>query len=250
MNYTEMFWDANIDELVDGYKAHENGYICLLCGKQTTNGVIYDMDGMLCDAHLYMKKHIMKDHKSPFEHLITLDRKLTGLSERHTQILSLMHKGYSDKDIQQTLGINSLSTVRNHRFAISEKRRQAKLTLALTTMASKSDTKAPKLVEPPITATFIDDRFNVTQVEYDKIVSRFMPKGLDNEIMGFPKKEKQKVILLHEMIKSFEKSKKYTEKEVNKILKIYWNDYVLIRRYLIEYGFMGRLRDCSEYWVK
>ncbi len=34
------------------------------------------------------------------------------------------------------------------------------------------------------------------------------------------------------------------------ILKPIYHDYVMIRRYLIEYGFLDRHRDGSAYWVK
>ncbi|AVQ98165.1 hypothetical protein OBCHQ24_03680 [Oceanobacillus iheyensis] len=38
--------------------------------------------------------------------------------------------------------------------------------------------------------------------------------------------------------------------EVNEILKSIYINYVKIRRYFIEYGFMKRSRYCTEYWVK
>ena len=36
----------------------------------------------------------------------------------------------------------------------------------------------------------------------------------------------------------------------NSVLKLIYEDYATIRRYLIEYGFMERTNDCKEYWVK
>ena len=43
--------------------------------------------------------------------------------------------------------------------------------------------------------------------------------------------------------------KKYTEKELNTILVESFDDYVTIRRYLIEYGFLDRKKDGSRYWI-
>jgi len=37
---------------------------------------------------------------------------------------------------------------------------------------------------------------------------------------------------------------------VNEIIKSLIDDYVTVRRYLIEYGFMDRNKDGSEYRVK
>ena len=42
----------------------------------------------------------------------------------------------------------------------------------------------------------------------------------------------------------------YSEKEVNKILSRVYEDYVLLRRYLIEYGFLDRTRDGAVYFLK
>ncbi|MMZ69439.1 hypothetical protein D1872_322810 [compost metagenome] len=51
-------------------------------------------------------------------------------------------------------------------------------------------------------------------------------------------------------MKRFDTHKKYTEKEVNGILRTADTDYVTLRRYLIEYGFLDRKDDGSMYWVK
>ena len=42
---------------------------------------------------------------------------------------------------------------------------------------------------------------------------------------------------------------KYSECEVNEILKPIYDDYMTIRRYLIMYGFMERTRDGRQYWL-
>ncbi|WP_236719720.1 DUF2087 domain-containing protein [Neobacillus mesonae] len=34
------------------------------------------------------------------------------------------------------------------------------------------------------------------------------------------------------------------------MLKSIYADFATIRRYLIEYGFMDRSKDCMKYWVK
>jgi len=51
-------------------------------------------------------------------------------------------------------------------------------------------------------------------------------------------------------VKKFDSSEKYTEKEVNQILESVYPDFVTLRRYLIEYGFLDRTADGSKYWVK
>ena len=47
----------------------------------------------------------------------------------------------------------------------------------------------------------------------------------------------------------FDENKKYSEAEVNEILKPVYDDFVLLRRYLIDYKFLMREKDGSSYCV-
>ena len=66
----------------------------------------------------------------------------------------------------------------------------------------------------------------------------------------FPPKEKKKVVILRTIAKEFEEGIRYSEVQVNEILKDIYPDYVTLRRYLIEYGYLERTRDGSAYWKK
>lgn len=92
----------------------------------------------------------------------------------------------------------------------------------------------------------MDDRYD-TQTERDKILKNYIKDGRVNI---FPSKEKKKLVILQYIVDKFESDKKYTEKEVNEVIVSMVDDYVSARRYLIEYGFMDRNNDGSEYWVK
>ena len=94
------------------------------------------------------------------------------------------------------------------------------------------------------------ERFIITQEESEKVLKTYFKNGLDGGIDSIPSKEKKKIIILQLIIKRFELGKTYSEKEVNTILKTVNVDYVSLRRYLIEYGFMDRTDDGSSYWVK
>ncbi|MFJ3390803.1 DUF2087 domain-containing protein [Lysinibacillus sp. NPDC086135] len=69
-------------------------------------------------------------------------------------------------------------------------------------------------------------------------------------IESFPSKEKRKIILRQYIVTKFEVGRKYNEKEIVSFLKPIYSDYVSIRRYLIQYGFLDRSDDCIMYWVK
>ncbi|MDQ0856667.1 hypothetical protein QFZ72_000146 [Bacillus sp. V2I10] len=94
----------------------------------------------------------------------------------------------------------------------------------------------------------IDSRYNVTQEEEAEMLKKLFPEGTHGKLKKFPLKEKQKLIVLKAIADRFEGKRKYDEKEVNQLLESIYHEYVLLRRYLIEYGFLARKADGSEYW--
>lgn len=64
-----------------------------------------------------------------------------------------------------------------------------------------------------------------------------------------PKKGKSKLEVLDEIIQLFEKNRKYNEKEINNILKNIYPDFALLRRYLVDYRYLNRNKECTEYSV-
>jgi hypothetical protein len=55
---------------------------------------------------------------------------------------------------------------------------------------------------------------------------------------------------LARLSKAFEEGRQYNEREVNEVLKrnIAFEDFVLVRRELIDLGLLRRTRDCGSYW--
>ncbi|WEK55999.1 MAG: DUF2087 domain-containing protein [Candidatus Cohnella colombiensis] len=247
---TERFWNANFDELKLGYSKHDHTFTCLLCGTQTEQGVIYALHDNFYDAEKFMRIHIETAHQSVFDYLISLDKKMTGLTEHQNSLLRLFYQGKNDAQIQMEMDIGSASTIRNHRFVLKEKERQAKVFLAMMELLKEKDQHAPEIINYHQTATMIDDRYNMTQDEADKVLKKYFPDGPDGPLLNFTMKEKYKIVILTHIAKLFQHGQLYTEKEVNAVLKNLFDDYVTLRRYLIEYGFLDRKDDCSQYWVK
>jgi hypothetical protein len=246
----DVFWNADIEELKQGYIEEENHYLCLLCSKRIEKGIIYQDSGILYEAEKYMKVHIDLSHDSVFDYLIQLDKKLTGLTEHQNHLLRLFYQGKSDTDIQKETGIGSASTIRNHRFVLKEKERQAKLFLVMMELLKEKDQHAPSFLPLPKTAKMVDERYNITEDEMEKTLKKYFPEGIDGSLKNFPLKEKQKLVVLREIVKRFSPNKTYTEKEINEVLTAIYPDYVVLRRYLIEYGFIDRKSDGSSYWLK
>jgi hypothetical protein len=250
----ELFWSSSVDEIKRGYKYDDNSgqYTCLVCGKSFTKGVIYPREELLLEAEKAVKAHVTDEHSSMFEYLLGMDKKLTGLTELQKSLLNFFYSGYSDNEIVKELDGGSTSTIRNHRFVLRQREKQAKIFLAIMELLKENtpSKKSKEFVDIHKTATMVDDRYAITDEENEKFLKKYFPEGTDGPLSEFPVKEKRKIAILRNLIKRFDKERKYTEKEVNEILKNAYHDYVTLRRYLIEYGFMDRIKDGSSYWVK
>lgn len=249
---SQLFWQASLEELKKGYVYHQESeqFVCLICGKCFTNGIIYSDDETMYEAQKYIQVHIQKNHGSTFDFLINLDKKFTGLTEHQKAILEYFYQGNNDKEVAKKLNTGSTSTIRNHRFTLREKQKQAKVFLAIMELLHEQMPKKHAFIEIPRSLKKVDERFAITREESEKILSLYFKHGLDGRLETFPLKEKKRVAILKHLLKDFAHNKTYTEKEVNDILKKYYDDYVLLRRLLIDYGFMDRSQDGNSYWVK
>lgn len=238
-------------ELIDGYAGGESGYKCLFCMETFKKGYVYPHGTELVDAKRAMRNHIEKAHTSSFNALLALGKKGTGLSDTQRALLGYFYEGLSDKEIRPLAGNVSLSTIRNHRFMLREKARRAKVFLALMSMLEGgSRPPGSRFIEIPGSKSADDERFAITEAEFRKIVSRNFPEGPDGMLSRFPKKQKHKVAVLIQILKRFDPSRRYSQFEVNGILATAHEDYTTLCRYMIDYGFLGRKRDGSEYWVE
>ncbi len=251
----ERFWQTSLAELKRGYGEDAAVYQCLLCGHRTEKGIVYPHEGMLYTAEKMMQTHIQKKHGSVFDYLLSLDKKITGLSEHQKTLLQLFFQGKSNAEIQNEMGIGSLSTIRNHRFALKEKARQAKLLLVIMELlqdreqrSSTDLTFSPNSDRPQAVAI---GPYRLTREEIEKIINKCFPQGPTGPLKTFDLKQKNRLVVLREIAKRFSADQTYSEKEVNEVLKyVYAADYATIRRQLIEYGFMDRTPDGREYWLK
>lgn len=249
----ECFWNATIDEVKKGYVKEGNTIRCLICDDAFQVGRVYKIGEEFYEAWKAAEIHIEKKHSSMLSYLLKMNGTFTGVSEIQRELLKQFAEGISDKEIASRLGV-ATSTIRNHRYKLREKEKQAKLYLAMMELLSENTNKKINKLDSGIicdahkTATTVDDRFNITNEEKLKIISNYIDEN--GALKNYPSKEKKKIIVLEEIMKIFTKDKIYTEKEINRILSRIYEDYATLRRALIEYGFLNRANDCSSYWVK
>ncbi len=126
---SEKFWDASVEELKKGYVFDEETeeYICLACGETFIKGVIYQDNQVLYEAEKFVQLHVQNEHTSMFDYLLNLDKKYTGLTDLQKKMVQFFHMGLNDKEIVKEMDGGSTSTIRNHRFTLREKMKQAKV---------------------------------------------------------------------------------------------------------------------------
>lgn len=249
----ELFWNATISELKEGILEEDDGYRCIICEEEFQRGRIYEINSKLYDAKKSAELHLKTSHGSMLEYLLNMNSGFTGISDVQRELIKLIALGLSDKEISEKLKV-AQSTIRNHRYKLREKEKQAKLFLAMMDLLSKTtNKKINKIGKETIcdaykTATTLDDRYNITDKEKKSVIETYMNEN--GGLRSYPAREKKKIIVLEEISRNFSKGKQYSEKEINRILKRVYEDYVTIRRALIEYGFIERKKDGSSYWIK
>lgn len=129
----KLFWEASVDALTKGYVyvAEHQSYCCLLCGALYLKGVIYPSGSLYLEAKRAVQEHITTRHGSVFSFLLGMDKRYLGLTDHQQQLLAMFYEGLSDKEIIKKLGEGRPSTIRNHRFRLKEKAKQARVFLAL-----------------------------------------------------------------------------------------------------------------------
>ena len=80
-------------------------------------------------------------------------------------------------------------------------------------------------------------------VSKETVFSAFVKDG---RITAMPAKHAKRLVLLDHVAGLFDIGVHYSELEVNSILRAVFDDYVALRRYLIDEGFLDRAD--GEYW--
>lgn len=250
--HDDSFWNASVEEICRGhvYDTDQDAYICLVCGLGFIPGNIYSLEGSLYEAGKAASLHVEKEHGGMVSVLLQMDKKATGLTDNQKEIISYFSRGVPDGEIAGKLGVSN-STIRNYRFGFRERARSARIFLALWRMIENRVPAPEKFINFPRTAVERDERTAITEKENRKILDQYFTGNPETgSLTMFPRKEKKKLAILRNIMKRFEPRRKYTEKEVNQVLEPIFHDYVTLRRYLVDYGFLDRQKDCTAYWVK
>jgi hypothetical protein len=89
------------------------------------------------------------------------------------------------------------------------------------------------------------DALNLNDFER-KVMRSYVVNG---RLRTLPERHKTLDVLMRWIATKFQAGIDYAEHEVNALLTEYYEDYVTLRRELINYGFLKRERDGSRYWI-
>ncbi len=94
-------------------------------------------------------------------------------------------------------------------------------------------------------------------IEVEEFVERLCLLGADRGPRGFPRKRRDRQILMKSIMLGLDSTRTYSEPEINAQLRA-WNrevaaaietDHVTLRRLLVDYGHLERTADGSSYRV-
>lgn len=79
------------------------------------------------------------------------------------------------------------------------------------------------------------------ELEYrQKVLDTFIVNG---RLVSLPSQRKKREIVLEKLVGDFEPDRDYTEREVNRIILEYFDDFCTVRREMIAFGLMTRDRE-------
>ncbi len=332
----KLIEESTQQDVIRGYSEDDKGFKCLLCGEYFTKGEIYELNGRLYDANKMVQLHIEEIHESVLGSLLKLSSNDVGISDLQLGLLSLFAGGLSDKQISEHLGVAS-STIRNHRYKLREKEKQAKIFLVIMELLEEKQGKIGKNIKSKVikddkvlsgsyakvnkknyeevltgTSTDVDvdsvissisdnkiDTTSISEKSYttniQPITNKFTKDSSRNKVeedlevskedsskeeylyvenvdVAISEKDKKTILAMHVnefgrvktypttlkaqrivleyVIKNFERGKKYIDAEVNVILMGVYVDYKVLKKELIEQGFLSRSEKGGIYWVK
>ena len=79
--------------------------------------------------------------------------------------------------------------------------------------------------------------------ETAKVLRSFLKDG---RLTGMPAHRGKRRLLLDHLVQVFEPGERYPEKQVDALLRAYADDYVAVRRYLVDEGLLSR--EAGVYW--
>ena len=180
------------------------------------------------------------------EELVTFFKALAD-SNRLKIVGLLAEKSYSVEELAELLGLRP-STVSHHLARLAE----AGLVRAHSESYYNVYQLDKSVLEEKSRTMFTQGELSSVAAEvdadaYDKKVIRDFTRR-DGSLKTLPSQRKKLEAVLRYVVKAFDEDKRYSEKQVNKILAGYHEDTATLRRELVGFGLMKREGGGGDYW--
>lgn len=251
MNKNEDQNTHGIAELKTGVQAGPamGQHTCLLCGASFWDGEVYPMDRRFFTAEKAAILHVEQGHGDRLEQLLSSGSRYLSFTEHQKLLLRLLATGQSDAEIAVQTG-STAATVRRQRFGFREKAKRARMLLAVCELAEESRARATVLPPQQEGVSPSLSLHQITPQEYDKALKSAFYSQSPLRLRALPAKDKRRFAAMARIAQLFAPNRSYTEPQVNAILEqVHPEEYVVLRRYLVEYGFLAREKDGSRYWM-
>ena len=237
------FLQIGLNELKQGYQVKGKRVCCNYC--QTT----YSFEKSHKDEAInQIREHLHHAHNGEKQALIVFDSKYNTLTDKQKELLLNFGSDKKDQEIAKEFNV-SASTIRQQKFTFREKAKQAKVYLAqFDAVFSEKQPIEDTLLPIPEASEVVDDRFVLTEREYAEIVRKYFDFSTGDIVLTvFPKGQKKIIGILNRIVEEFSFNQQYNGKEIDVRLEEIYFDYLLLKRYLVDYGFFARTMDGSEY---
>lgn len=180
------------------------------------------------------------------EELVTFFKALAD-ANRLKIVGLLAEKSYSVEELAELLQLKP-STVSHHLARLSEAglvraRSESYYNVYELDQAMLQERRRTMFSQAELSSVAAD----VDADAYDKKVIRDYARR-DGSLKTLPSQRKKLEAILRYVVKAFDPDKRYSEKQVNEILKRYYDDTATLRRELVGFGLMQREGGGGEYW--
>lgn len=235
-------------DLTRGFSPVGDQLHCLFCDARFDTGLVFPDGEVFRLPDKAAEHHVRTAHAGPFSALLALGRSGHGLTETQATVVRLAALGRTDREIAQALGGRSVSTVRNHRFQLRRRHREARILVALMDALEAGVPDEQQFVDFHAEMPTTDERTAITVAEDRKLAAKYFSSLEPLRLERIPKKEKHKLVVLRRVVEQLSAQARYAERELNALLEPIHADYAALRRYLVDYRFLARLPDGSAYW--
>lgn len=199
-------------------RGYDAAYRCLFCQAQS-------------GGEEAAQAHLAGAHGSVLAALLQLEKGLTGLTDKQKDLIRLWQSGVSDAQIAAQTGV-STSTLRNQRFALREREREARLLLMILSLSGLSALRPGKAIGHTSRREGID---------------QFFQQG---KLLSMPARESKKELVMQRFAALFTPGQTYTHREVRDIISPVWEDHAFVRRWLVDHHVLQRTTDGRTYWME